>query len=104
VTEAEPGLLVRGLLGQEAFNLVVGVHLLLGSMWLARREPGSCRGPGLWLLLAYLRLIVFLLLLLLLIFLVFHIFHATARHGSEDQAQSGHKYRNFAPHFPPSPR
>jgi len=52
----------------------------------------------------YLRLIVILLLLFLLIFLVFRIFYATARHGSEHQAQSGHEYRDFAPHFPPSPR
>lgn len=37
VTEAEAGLLLPGLLGQDLFNLVVGVPLLLGSMWLARR-------------------------------------------------------------------
>jgi hypothetical protein len=46
VTEAEAGLLVPGLLGQDAFNLVVGVPLLLGSMWLARN--GSLIGLLLW--------------------------------------------------------
>lgn len=46
VTEAEAGLLLPGLLGQDAFNLVVGVPLLLGSMWLARR--GSLAGLLLW--------------------------------------------------------
>lgn len=46
VTEAEAGLLVPGLLGQDAFNLVVGVPLLLGSMWLARR--GSLVGLLFW--------------------------------------------------------
>lgn len=45
-TEAEAGLLVPGLLGQDVFNLVVGVPLLLGSMWLARR--GSLAGLLLW--------------------------------------------------------
>lgn len=37
VTEAEAGLLLPGFLGQDAFNLLVGVPLLLGSLWLARR-------------------------------------------------------------------
>jgi hypothetical protein len=46
VTEAEAGLLVPGLLGQDAFNLLVGFPLLLGSMWLARR--GSLVGLLLW--------------------------------------------------------
>ncbi|HET7478828.1 MAG TPA: hypothetical protein VFJ72_04855 [Rubrobacteraceae bacterium] len=46
VTEAEAGLLLPGLLGQDLFNLVVGVPLLLGSMWLARR--GSLIGLLLW--------------------------------------------------------
>jgi hypothetical protein len=59
-------------------------------------------GPGPYLLLAYLRLVVVLLfLLLLLIFLVFHIFHAAARHGSEHQTQGGQKDRDLAPHFSP---
>lgn len=46
VTEAETGLLLPGLLAQDAFNLVVGVPLLLGSMWLARR--GSLVGLLFW--------------------------------------------------------
>jgi len=46
VTEAEAGLLVPGLLGQDAFNLVVGLPLQLGSIWLARR--GSLVGLLLW--------------------------------------------------------
>jgi hypothetical protein len=37
VTEAEAGLLLPGLLGQDVFNLLVGLPLLLGSPWLARR-------------------------------------------------------------------
>ena len=36
VTEAEAGLLLPGLLGQDVFNLLVGLPLLLGSPWLAR--------------------------------------------------------------------
>ena len=46
MTEAEAGLLVPGLLGQDAFNLIVGVPLLPGSMWRARR--GSLVGLLLW--------------------------------------------------------
>jgi hypothetical protein len=46
VTEAEAGLLVPGLLGQDMFNLVVALPLLLGAMWLARR--GSLVGLLLW--------------------------------------------------------
>jgi hypothetical protein len=46
VREAEAGLLLPGLLGQDAFNLAVGVPLLLCSMWLARR--GSLVGLLLW--------------------------------------------------------
>lgn len=46
VREAEAGLLLPGLLGQDLFNLFVGVPLLLGSMWLARR--GSLAGLLLW--------------------------------------------------------
>lgn len=46
VTEAEAGLLLPGFLGQDIFNLIVGVPLLLGSMWLARR--GSLVGLLLW--------------------------------------------------------
>lgn len=46
VSEAEAGLLLPGLLGQDIFNLVMGVPLLLGSMWLARR--GSLVGLLLW--------------------------------------------------------
>jgi hypothetical protein len=45
-TEADAGLLLPGLLGQDLFNLAVGVPLLLGSMWLARR--GSLIGLLLW--------------------------------------------------------
>jgi hypothetical protein len=45
-TEAEAGLLVPGLLGQDAFNLIVGAPLLLGVMLLARR--GSLIGLLLW--------------------------------------------------------
>ncbi len=46
VGEVEAGLLLPGLLGQDAFNLVAGVPLLLCSMWLARR--GSLVGLLLW--------------------------------------------------------
>ena len=46
MSEAEAGLLVPGLLGQDAFNLAVGTPLLLGSMWLARR--GTLVGLLLW--------------------------------------------------------
>ena len=46
VTEAEARLLVPGLLGQDIFNLAVGLPLLLGSMWLARR--GTLIGLLLW--------------------------------------------------------
>jgi len=46
VREAEAGLLVPGLLGQDVVNLVVALPLLLGSMWLARR--GSLVGLLLW--------------------------------------------------------
>ena len=46
VTEAEAGLLLPGFLGQDAFNLVVALPLLLGTMWLARR--GSLAGLLLW--------------------------------------------------------
>ena len=46
--EAEAGLLLPGLLGEDAFNHVVGAPLLLGSMWLARRESlvGLLFWPG----------------------------------------------------------
>lgn len=37
VTPVAGGLLVPGWLGQDAVNLVVGVPILLGSLWLARR-------------------------------------------------------------------
>lgn len=46
VTEAEAGLLLPGLLGQDIFSLVVGLPILLGSMWLARR--GSLFALLLW--------------------------------------------------------
>jgi len=46
VTEAEAGLLVPGFLAQDAYNLVVGLPILLGSLWLARR--GSLIGLLLW--------------------------------------------------------
>jgi hypothetical protein len=46
VTEAEAGLLVPGLLGQDVFNLVVALPLLLVTMWLALR--GSLVGLLLW--------------------------------------------------------
>ena len=46
VIEAEAGLLLPGFLGQDIFNLVVGVPLLLGSIWLARR--GFLTGLLLW--------------------------------------------------------
>ncbi|QIN84713.1 hypothetical protein GBA63_20210 [Rubrobacter tropicus] len=46
VTEAEAGLLLPGLLGQDIFDLAVGLPVLLGSMWLARR--GSLVGLLLW--------------------------------------------------------
>lgn len=36
-TEAGAGLLLPGFLGQDVFNLLVGVPLLLGSLWFARR-------------------------------------------------------------------
>ena len=47
-TEAEAGLLLPGLLGQDLFDLVVGVPLLLGAMWLARRGSpiGLLPWPG----------------------------------------------------------
>jgi hypothetical protein len=48
VTEAEAGLLVPGFLAQDAYNLVVGLPILLGSLWLARR--GSLIGLLLWVL------------------------------------------------------
>lgn len=37
ITEAEAGLLLPGLLGQDIFNLVVGLPVLLGAIWLAHR-------------------------------------------------------------------
>ena len=46
VTEAEAGLLLPGFLGQDAFSLFVGLPLLLGSLWLARR--GSLIGLLFW--------------------------------------------------------
>ena len=46
VIEAEAGLLLPGLLGQDLLNLVVGAPLLLGSMWLAR--SGLLMGLLLW--------------------------------------------------------
>jgi hypothetical protein len=46
VTEAEAGLLLPGFLGQDAFSLFVGLPLLLGSLWLARR--GSLIGVLFW--------------------------------------------------------
>jgi hypothetical protein len=46
VTEAEAGLLVPGLLGQDLFTVTVAVPLLLGSLWLAHR--GSLIGLLLW--------------------------------------------------------
>ena len=46
VTEAEAGLLLPGLLGQDVFSLVVGLPILLGSMWLAHR--GSLFALLLW--------------------------------------------------------
>ena len=46
VREAEAGLLLPGLLGQDIINLVAGAPLLLGSMWLARR--GSLLGLLFW--------------------------------------------------------
>jgi hypothetical protein len=46
VTEAEAGLLLPGFLGQDAFSLLVGLPLLLGSLWLARR--GSLIGLLFW--------------------------------------------------------
>ena len=46
VTEAEAGLLVPGFLAQDAYNLVVGLPILLASLWLARR--GSFIGLLLW--------------------------------------------------------
>jgi hypothetical protein len=45
-TEAEAGLLIPGLLGQDLFNLAVGVPILLGAMWFTRR--GSLIGLLLW--------------------------------------------------------
>jgi hypothetical protein len=44
VTEAEAGLLLPGFLGQDAFNLLAGVPLLLGSLWLARIVHHPVRG------------------------------------------------------------
>ncbi|HEX2740281.1 MAG TPA: hypothetical protein VHM69_07520 [Rubrobacter sp.] len=46
VTEGEAGLLLPGFLGQDVFNLVVALPLLLGTMWLAQR--GSLAGLLLW--------------------------------------------------------
>lgn len=46
VSEAEAGLLLPGLLGQDLFNLVVGVPLLLGSICFTRR--GSLIGLLFW--------------------------------------------------------
>jgi len=46
VTEAEAGLLVPGFLALDAYNLVVGLPILLASLWLARR--GSLIGLLLW--------------------------------------------------------
>jgi hypothetical protein len=46
VTEAEAGLLLPGFLGQDASSLFVGLPLLLGSLWLARR--GSLIGLLFW--------------------------------------------------------
>lgn len=46
VTEGEAGLLLPGFLGQDVFNLVVALPLLLGTMWFARR--GSLSGLLLW--------------------------------------------------------
>jgi len=46
VTEGEAGLLLPGFLGQDAFSLLVGLPLLLGSLWLARR--GSLIGLLFW--------------------------------------------------------
>jgi hypothetical protein len=46
VTEAEAGVLLPGFLGQDAFSLFVGLPLLLGSLWLARR--GSLIGLLFW--------------------------------------------------------
>ena len=46
VEEAEAGLLVPGLLGQDTFNLLIALPLLLGTVWFARR--GSLVGLLLW--------------------------------------------------------
>lgn len=46
VTEGEAGLLLPGFLGQDVFNLVVALPLLLGTLWFARR--GSLTGLLLW--------------------------------------------------------
>jgi len=37
VTAATAGVLVPGFLAHDAFNLVVGLPVLIGTMWLARR-------------------------------------------------------------------
>jgi hypothetical protein len=46
VTPSTAGILVPGFLAQDAFTLVLGLPLLLGSMWLARR--GALLGLLLW--------------------------------------------------------
>jgi hypothetical protein len=46
ITESTSGLLIPGFLSHDAFNLVVGVPLLLGVVWLARR--GWLAGLLLW--------------------------------------------------------
>jgi hypothetical protein len=46
VTEAEAGLLVPGFLALDTYNLVVGLPILLASLWLAYR--GSLIGLMLW--------------------------------------------------------
>jgi hypothetical protein len=46
VTSATAGLLIPGFLGQDVFNLVVALPLLLGSLWAAHR--GSRVGLLLW--------------------------------------------------------
>jgi len=46
VTKAEAGLLVPGFLAQDAYNLVVGLPILLALLWLAYR--GSLIGLLLW--------------------------------------------------------
>lgn len=46
VTPSTVGVLVPGFLAHDAFNLIVGLPILLGSLWLARR--GSLIGLLLW--------------------------------------------------------